>query len=159
MTTYPNGNPGEYPITAGTDRAALRSLLSDTTSVAYSPAQAGYQNYTYFSDLELDSFLDLAGDSVLGAAGYAYLSLAASATASAKSITDHDLKIDTTKRAAEYRALADLYLGQAGLNGGPEYFEVVSTGRKYTATELLTDVPADGYDPLDYIALNNLGLL
>jgi len=149
MAIYPDGNPGEYPITAGTDIATLRALLADTVSVAYAPAEAGYQNYTYFSDDELDAFLTLAGDSVIGAAGYAYISLAASAAAVAMSIKDFDLAVDTTKRSGEYRALGEMYLKMAGLDGTPDFFEIVATGSYPTPAELAEDDAAwldSGFD-------------
>lgn len=137
MATYPSGNPGVWPLDATTDIGRLRAIVNDTSSEPYDPPEPGFENYTLFSDAELQAFLDLGGDSLLMAAGYAYLALSAEASRFSKSVKDYDLAIDYTKRAADLRATAQFYFGQAGdVDGTVDSFDVVPTGCRHHWDEL-----------------------
>lgn len=121
-------NSGVSPVDATTNIGKVRLLVADVNSVPLAPPVTGYADYTYFSDAEISAFLTSSSDSVLGAVGYAYMSLAGQAALAAESITDYDLKIDTTKKAADLQKQAQVFFTQAGITGGAESFDIVETG-------------------------------
>ena len=129
-------NRGVAPLDADSDVGKVRLTISDVSYVPLDPPESGYGSFQMFGDDELAQFLESSEDSILGAAGYAYLSLAGQAALAAKAISDHDLRIDTTKRADSLRLQAQWFLDQAGLSGPPDYFAIVPTGRAYTRDEL-----------------------
>lgn len=131
MATYPEGNLGVYPLEPETPVGTFRLVYGDTHSTPYDPVEPGFQNYDELSDAEIEAFLSAGGTSINRAIGYYYLSLAGAAAKSAKQIQDYDLKIDTTKRAADLRAIAQWWFDQADNDdeiAAEEGFEIVLTG-------------------------------
>ena len=98
-------NPGVYPLNKDTEVGRFRLLVGDVTSEPFDPPRAGIQNYKLFSDAEIETFLAL-GESQEMAAYYAFMQLASSAALTSSSVTDYDLKIDTTKTPGELRLIA-----------------------------------------------------
>lgn len=130
MASYPDGNPGAWPIDGTTPVGLFRLNYGDVTAVAYDPVEPGYRNFEELSDAEIEGFLDLADGSVTRATGRYYLSLAGHAAKTAKSVKDQDLAIDTTKRAADLRALADYWFGLADNEDAESGFEIGPTGTR-----------------------------
>lgn len=131
MATYPEGNPGVYPLEPETPVGQFRLVYGDTHSTPYTPVEPGFQNYDELSDDEIEAFLSAGGTSINRAIGYYYLSLAGAAAKSAKQIKDYDLQVDTTKRAADLRAIAQWWFDQADNDdviSAEEGFEIVPTG-------------------------------
>lgn len=127
MAEYPAGNPGVAPFDPETAVGRFRILAGDTKWVAYAPDEEGYGNYTYFSDAEIEGFLAIYPESVSRAIGNAYLTLASSAAIHSQSIKDYDLAVDTTKRAADLRAIAQMWFDRAddedAASGGADIFD------------------------------------
>lgn len=124
-------NPGVYPLDPTTDVGKVRLVIGDTISIPLNPVVSGQQDYTQFSDAEIQVFLDYSDDSPMRAAGYAYLSLAGSAAQQAESIADYDLKLDTRDKAKQLREQAAFYFSRSDQIDmeGEEGFQIVSTGR------------------------------
>lgn len=133
MATFPEGNPGVYPVDLSSKVGQFRALTGDLNPTPYDPVEPGYQNFVKFSDAEIEGYLAQGGDSVARAIGYSYLYLAGQAAEESKAIKDYDLQIDTTKRAADLTAIARLWFGQADgeeVIAGEEAFEIVPTGTR-----------------------------
>ena len=132
MAAFPDGNPGVYPLDPGTPVGQFRLLYGDTESTAYVPIEPGFQDYGELSDSEVNAFLAQGAGSIPRAVGYYYLALSGRAAIASRQIQDADLKVDTTKRAADLRAIADVWFGAADnddLVNAEEAFEIVPTGR------------------------------
>lgn len=131
-------NPGVFPLNPTTDVGKVRLVIGDTISVPFDPVQAGLQDYTQFSDAEIEVFLSYGDDSPMRAAGYAYLSLAGAAAQQAESIKDYDLQVDSRQKAEQLRLQARFYFDQADEIdlAGDEAFQIVATGRRATCAEL-----------------------
>lgn len=132
MATYPEGNPGVYPIDPATPVGEFRLLSGESTSEPYDPVEPGFQNYENLSDAEITALIKQGRGSIARGIGFYYLTLAGLAASESKSVQDYDLKLDITKRSGDLRAIADFWLNKAddddaaaGLN---EYFDVVDTG-------------------------------
>lgn len=125
-------NKGIAPPDMDTNVGQLRVVLGDLDYSPLDPPETGFGNYVKWSDAELTGFLAMTGagedQSILRAAGYAFLQLAASAALESKSVRDHDLQIDLTKRAADLRAIAQMYFTQADdlddSNGSGDIFDI-----------------------------------
>lgn len=131
MATFPEGNPGVYPLESETPVGQFRLVYGDAHSAPYSPVEPGFQNYDELSDAEIEAFLVVGGGSLNRAIGYYYLSLAGAASKTAKQIKDYDLQVDTTKRSADLRAIAQWWFDQADNDdviSAEEGFEIVPTG-------------------------------
>lgn len=131
MATFPEGNPGAYPLEPETPVGQFRLVYGDTHSTPYDPVEPGFQNYDELSDSEIEAFLVAGGDSLNRAIGYYYLSLAGAAAKTARQIKDYDLQVDTTKRAADLRAIAQWWFDQADNDdviSAEEGFEILPTG-------------------------------
>lgn len=122
-------NPGLYPLDPSSEVGKFRLASGDTNSVPYDPVRPSEQNYTFLSDDEITQFLAMSDDSIPGAIGYWYLQLAGAAALESKSIADHDLRVDSTKRAADLRAQAEYWFNLGGISlSGEEAFDIVPTG-------------------------------
>lgn len=121
-------NSGVYPIDPTTPVGQFRLQYGDTTSVPFDPDTPGFQNYTDYSDAEIEQFLAAGSNSINRAIGYAYLQQAGAASRQSKSVKDYDLAVDLTKRAADLRVTAEMYFGLASQDGLDEYFNIVTTG-------------------------------
>lgn len=143
-------NRGIAPLDPTTDVGQFRVRSGDTKYVDLDPPEEGYGDYTLWSDIEIEAFLAAAA-SPAWAIYQAYLQLATTAALESKSVKDYDLAIDTTKRSADFRAIAELWRGIAGdedaASGNSDFFDVFPTtgqgtfipeatipvyGRKYT---------------------------
>jgi hypothetical protein len=123
-------NPGVYPLDPNTEVGQLRVIIGDTASTPYNPPVVGMQNYTLFSDTELEVYI-ATNDSLLRAASAAYFALAAQAAIQSKSVKDYDLQVDLTKRSADLRAIAEGFTAQADAEdaNSEDAFLIVPTGR------------------------------
>jgi hypothetical protein len=146
-------NSGVYPLDPNTDVGRVRLLIGDTISVPFDPVQAGLQDYTLFSDAEIEQFLTAGQDSIYRAAGWAYISLAGAAAQQAESIKDFDLQVDSRQKAEQLRLQAQWYFGEADrIDGlGEDGYTIVRTGRRLTVDELaevnLADIDYTEYIP------------
>lgn len=132
MAVYPAGNPGAYPVDLESDVGRFRALVGDLNSTPYDPVEPGFQNFEKFSDAEIEAYI-AQGGSVTRGIGYSYLYLAAQAAEQSKAIKDYDLQVDTTKRAADLRAIAQFWFDQADgddVIAAEEGFEIVPTGTR-----------------------------
>jgi hypothetical protein len=145
-------NAGAFPLDSSTNVGKVRLIIGDTISVPFDPVQAGVQDYTLFSDDEINAFLDNGGDSPIRASGWAYISLAGVAAQNAVSIKDFDLSVDERQKAEALRLQAAWYFAEADrLDGeGAEAFQIVSTGRRRTRVEL-AEADLSEFDYTDYI--------
>lgn len=133
MAVFPEGNPGEFPLDPTSNVGKFRLVYGDTQSVPYSPVEPAFQNYTELSDAEIEAYLSVSSDSINRAIGYYFLALSGAAAKTSKSVADYDLKVDTTKRAADLRAIAQWWFDQADNNdviSAEEGFEIVPTGTR-----------------------------
>lgn len=133
MATFPDGNPGAYPLDPATPVGQFRLLFGDTESVPYTPVEPGFQNYGELSDAEIQVFLTQGSDSINRAIGFYYLSLAGAAAKESRTVKDYDLQIDTTKRAADLREVARWWFDLADsedMVSAEEAFEIVPTGTR-----------------------------
>lgn len=113
MAVYPEGNPGVYPVDMSTQVGVFRALVGDTESTPYDPVEAGVQNYEMFSDVDIEGFIAAGSGNLSRGVGFAYLALAGRAGLTAKSVKDFDLTVDTTKRPAELRLIAQTWFTRA----------------------------------------------
>ena len=136
-------NSGVYPLDTTTNVGKTRLTLGDTISVAFDPVQVGLQNYTLFSDAELEFFLSNGGDSPTRASGRAFLSLAGAAAQQAESIKDYDLAVDRRQKAEQLRLQAAEYfrLADQADAAGTTGFQIVGTGLQYPYWAELAEYP------------------
>lgn len=131
MATYPEGNPGAYPLDPATPVGRFRLEYGDTDAVVYDPPVVGIRNYEELSDTEIETYLAKGGGSTNRAIGHIYLTLSGRAAKESMSVKDYDLQVDLTKRAADLRETANLYFGLADsedLGAGEDAFLIVPTG-------------------------------
>ena len=123
-------NQGVAPLDPTTDVGRFRLLFGDVTYVPLDPPQTGFGDYNYWSDDEIEGFIASGNGSVTSGLGWAYMSLSALAAQESKSVRDHDLTVDLTKRAGDLRATALMYFQQADDEAGAagEAFMIVPTG-------------------------------
>lgn len=130
MAVYLEGNPGAFPVDLTSPVGQFRALIGDLNSTAYDPDVPGFQNFTMFSDAEVEAYI-AQGEGVTRAIGFAYLYLAGQAALESVSIKDYDLMIDKTKRATDLRVIAQAWFDRADnedVSSAEEGFEIVSTG-------------------------------
>lgn len=124
-------NIGVAPPDYSTPVGILRRRVGDTEYVETTP---GFGDYTMFSDSELEGFLADGGDSTSRALGYLFLEIAGNAALLSKYIKTDDLTLDTTKRAADLRAMADSWFKRAdeedAAAGYEDDFAIVPTGQR-----------------------------
>ena len=133
MAVHPAGRPGAWPLDPTTPVGKFRVLYGDTDSEPYAPVVTGIQNYQELSDDEIEEFISQGGDSIPRGIGYLYIALAGQAAKQSKVVQDQDLRVDLTKRAADLRAIADVWFGSADdddLVNAEEAFEIVPTGQR-----------------------------
>lgn len=131
MATYPAGHPGVWPLDPTTPVGKFRILYGDTESEPYTPVEPGFQNYEELSDVEITAFLAQGSDNPNRAIGFLYMAMAGRAAKESASIADYDLKVDTTKRATDLRAIAQWWFDQADNDdviAGEDAFVIVPTG-------------------------------
>lgn len=118
-------NKGVAPVDFSTPVGKFRLLVGDLEYEELDPPEPGLGSYKYFSDLEIESFLEQ-GDSQEEAAYLAYMQLATAAAMESKSVKDFDLQVDLTKRSGELRAIANMWRNKADSMVG-DIFEVFDT--------------------------------
>lgn len=131
MAVYPEGNPGAYPVDLASEVGQFRALVGDLNSTPYDPVYPGFQNFEKFADAEIEAYISQAGGSVPRGIGFAYLYLAGQAAMESRSVKDYDLQVDTTKRAADLRAIAEFWFSRADeddIATAEDAFEIVPTG-------------------------------
>lgn len=106
-------NVGIAPPDLTSEVGQFRIVVGDLEYKPLEPPQQGRGDYEKWSDGEVEGFLAMGSGSTLRAAGFAYLQLASGAALASQSVADYDLKVDTTKRAADLRAIAQAYFEQA----------------------------------------------
>lgn len=106
-------NSGIAPADPTTAVGATRYLIGDTVSVPLVPAVTGSEDYAYFSDVTLGTFLQRGYHNPLMAAGFAFLQLAAGAALQSVTVETSGMKADLTKRAADLRAVANSFFERA----------------------------------------------
>lgn len=124
-------NRGVVPLNPNTPVGQMRVRAGDTKYVDLEPPEEGFGDYTLLSDLEIEAFLALSA-SPTWAIYEAYLQLATTAALESRSIKDYDLAVDTTKRSADLRAIAEMWRKRAededALLGEGDFFDVFPTG-------------------------------
>lgn len=139
-------NIGIYPLDPLTEVGQFRLVYGDTQSVPLDPVVLGFQDYTFYSDDEIEAYIVMGGTSIARAIGFAYMQAAGAAALESKSIADYDLKVDLTKRSEALREIALMWFGRADLEddiaGTNEYFNITDTGtdRDYCIDEFSAEV-------------------
>ena len=160
---YPNGNPGAHPVDLASPVGQFRAMVGDLNSESYTPVEQGFQSFEKFSDAEIEAYLAQGDGSINRAIGYSYLYLAGQAAMEALAIKDYDLQVDSTKRAADLRAIAQMWFGLADtddISSAEEGFVLVPTGtnsggfipelappiwgRQYTSSPARPSAPSNG---------------
>lgn len=124
-------NNGLAPPDPNTEVGSFRYTYGDILYTDLDPAQPGFGDYEELSDADIEALL-AQGGSVPGAIGYLYLAMSGHAAKESRSVKDQDLAIDLTKRAADLRAVAQMWFDRVGaddLIAAEEAFEIVPTGR------------------------------
>lgn len=88
-----------------TEIEKVRVLIPDTEAV--------FNGATLFSDTEIDTYLEVAGGSVLRAAGFALMAISTSEAMISKVIKTQDLGTDGAKVAEAMRKNAEAYFARA----------------------------------------------
>lgn len=88
-----SANQGISPINLASDIGKFRILLGDTDPTPLDPPVAGQGRYRYFSDSEVQAWLDLYPGSIKRAAVRALLAIAGSEVLKLKSWTSDDLAV------------------------------------------------------------------
>ena len=156
-------NAGIAPLDSTTNIGITRALITDTQFVALNPVVAGQGNYSWFSDVEIASFLAVGANNPLMATGFAFLALAGQVAANEANVDVQslDFKVTSSKRAADLRADAQVWFSMAN---NTEQVSLVNTGvstldfRDYlypTGNLIFSDL----FWLTDYIPLNSSPLL
>lgn len=144
-------NRGVAPVDTTTDIGKMRVQIRDVTYVELDPPETGYGDYTNYSDVELQVFIDMGGTSLTRGLGYFYLELASQAALQAISVADFDLKINQENRAKYLREIAEAYFARANaedlLGGTADIFDSFEFGG--TNGELYPVVEAAPYPVWD----------
>lgn len=126
-------NHGVAPLDPTTPTGMFRILYGDTSYVPLDPPVPGMGSYQELSDAEIEGFISQGSDSIPRGIGYLYIALAGQAAKQSKVVQDQDLRVDLTKRAADLRAIAEVWFGSADnddLVNAEEAFEIVPTGQR-----------------------------
>lgn len=136
-------NPGVAPPDFSTEIGQFRLLGNDTTYVALDPPVVDQGDYTYWSDAEIQGYLDASPDSIYRALALAYRGLAAAAAMGAVSIADYDLKVDQRDLYKALLSIADGFDNQADLADIGDAFEIVPTGERCERPAELSEWPVN----------------
>lgn len=139
---FPEGNPGAVPVDLASNVGQFRALIGDLNYELYVPDEPGFGSFEKFSDAEIEGYLAAGGGSIPRAIGFSYLYLAGQAALESRSVADYDLKVDTTKRAADLRAIAQFWFDRAdedddasGANDIFETFDMVGSRCRHELAE------------------------
>lgn len=109
-------------------------MADGTGTIPQVRALIGDGDSQWFTDDEIQAFLDVTGANALRAAGTAIQNMAINFAVQGRSIKTDDLSIDTRSRGSELAALAKQYFAQADdadkLASG-DIFEIAATGTDY----------------------------
>ncbi len=106
-------NKGVAPPDPETEVGRVRYLIGDTEYVELEPPEEGFGSYQVASDGQIEAALIRAEGNENRTAGYVYTMLASQAAVESKMVQDYDLRLDTTKRAADLRAAAQMWFDLA----------------------------------------------
>lgn len=123
-------NRGVAPPDFSTPVGQFRAAYPDLTYEPLVPEETGYGDYAELSDVEIEGLLAISGGSINRSLGNYYLQLSGQAAKRSKTVKDYDLQVDLTKRAADLRAIAQMYFDQADAEdaaGAEDAFEIVPT--------------------------------
>lgn len=128
-------NRGIAPATPGTEIYKFRQKSNDLMYVALDPPEAGYGDYRFNSDVEVEGWLEQGAGSLYNSLGFFYLALAAEAAVESAMIKDHDLTRDNTKRYNAIMEMAqkwfDLGAEEDVITGATDIFEVHGPPTQY----------------------------
>lgn len=113
---------GVAPFDPSTPIGQVRSLVGDTQ---YVDNTDGTGNYGYFADNDLAVLLLQSAQSVLMAAGFAFLKLSALFAATEANVATDDLKIIDTSKSMRFEAIGNDFINRAN---NVEWFELTPTG-------------------------------
>ena len=106
-------NKGIAPLDPATPVGQVRQLVGATVFAPLDPPEAGFGDYDYFTDVEVEGFLTAGSGSVLRAAGNALLQMSTGAALLAINAATEDLRVSTDARAKSLKDIADSYFKQA----------------------------------------------
>lgn len=98
---------GIAPPDFSTNVGRFRQNTNDTAYVDLVPPEPGFGDYEHCSDEEIESWLAQGGDNLNRGLGLYFRALAGQAALKASSISDHDLRVQTEKRAELLAGIAD----------------------------------------------------
>jgi hypothetical protein len=134
-------NFGVSPVDYDTDVGKVRVLLGDTEA---ENVESGIGEYMYFSDAEINAFLDMYGDNVKLAAARAIEVIAASQALLLKSWSSDDLTVNGDKIAESLRKIAAQLREEAIAEESSEYFNLI---KMYVEGEDVDDFAEQEYYP------------
>lgn len=94
-------NPGVAPVDPSTEIGQLRYLIGDTAYTELQPPVTDQGDYTWFSDVALQVFIDRAGGNLDLAAAYAFRQIGDYYAQNAASIKTDDLQVSERWRIAQ----------------------------------------------------------
>lgn len=125
-------NLGVSPPDLSTNVGKFRLNTNDTVWTELDPPVIGMGDYTHSSDEEIEAYLAQGDDSLSRSLGYYFQYLAGQAALTATNIADHDLKVQTEKRAELLAKVADQWFNRADMeddaNGVNDLFDAFIFG-------------------------------
>lgn len=118
-----NENIGVAPPNYDSDVGQMRAAMNDTEWTELDPPQVGFGSYKYFSDAELEAFLNLAGGSIARALSIAFMSLVT--TARSGLVRADDLQINYGKNDIDRWLALALYWGGMADGEGADFADVI----------------------------------
>ena len=119
---------GVTPLDPTTSIGAVRLNVGDTEAVPLDPDVPGQGSYRYFSDDQIQAFLDVSGSSVARATGTAIRQMAQVAAMTERQVSTDDLGLNSKGRGASILAVAQSWFDQADAEDAAavaDIFEVV----------------------------------
>ncbi len=115
-------NFGVSPVDFDTDVGKVRVLLGDTEA---ENVESGIGEYMYFSDAEINAFLEMYGENVKLAAARAMETIASSQALLLKSWSTDDLAVNGDRIAESLRKIAAQLREEALSEEASEYFNLI----------------------------------
>jgi len=115
-------NFGVSPVDFNTDVGKVRVLLGDTEA---ENVESGIGEYMYFSDAEINAFLEMYGENVKLAAARAMETIASSQALLLKSWSTDDLAVNGDRIAESLRKIAAQLREEALSEEASEYFNLI----------------------------------
>ena len=131
MATYPDGNPGEYPVDLTTDTGRFRMYAADLNGTKYVPDYPGFRNFEKISDAEIEALLAEHTSVYLALAAF-FGSLASDASLHTGIFKDYDLSVDLKTLADDLRKQSAFWTNKAAeenvLGGTADIFDSFTLG-------------------------------